>query len=92
MDEKQKIIQEIQRVSNTIAPKKLTRKKFLEFSSTSLGKIRYHFGTWNNAVIAAGLKPNPPDRFPISVYEKISDDKRDDRTDPQNFGNYHRLL
>jgi hypothetical protein len=59
MDEKQQIIQEILRVANLVAPERLTRRIFLSNSSVSRGKIRYHFGTWNRAVVAAGLEPNP---------------------------------
>lgn len=60
MDKKQQIIQEILRVANLIAPARLTRSIFLTKSSVSYGKIRYCFGTWNRAVEAAGLEPNPP--------------------------------
>jgi hypothetical protein len=74
MDEKQKIIQEILRIANLIAPKPLTRNVFLSKCSVSQSKIRYHFGRWNNAVEAAGLDPNPRGARATSV-PKISDEE-----------------
>ena len=74
MDKKQEIIQEIQRVANKVAPKPLTQKDFKKEGDIPLGTIRYQFGTFSNAVIAAGLKPNPPS-IPVSGYKLLSEDE-----------------
>jgi hypothetical protein len=74
MDEKEKIILEIQRVANEVAPKKITKKDFLKLGSISEGKMRYHFNTWSNALVASGFQPNPSS-IHVTKYECISDDE-----------------
>jgi len=74
MDEKQKIIQEIQRMASSIAPKRISSIEFYKNSSVSKGKLRYHFGSWNEALSVAGLEPNPSG-IHISGYKKFSDDE-----------------
>jgi len=75
MDEKQRIIQEIRRVAEAISPKKISISVFKRESKlASEGKVRYHFGSWNNALKAAGLEPNVPG-VNVSGYEKIPDDE-----------------
>jgi hypothetical protein len=73
MDERQQIVQEILRVANEIAPATITRKVFCARSSISASRIRYYFGTWNNAVAAAGLPVNS-DRGTRAV-QKLTDDE-----------------
>jgi hypothetical protein len=74
MDEKQRIIQEILRVARSISPARLTQKLFRQNSSISTRKVEYHFGTWNRAIEAAGLDPNPPG-VPVSGYRRIADEE-----------------
>lgn len=74
MDEKQFIVQEIQRVARSIAPATLTTDAFLKSSSVKVGKIRYYFGTWNEALAAAGLPPNAKG-IRVSGYGKATDDE-----------------
>src|SRR2546425_3105272 len=64
MDEREQILAEIQRVARTIEPQPLTQQAFKREGRVSLQKVRYHFGSWNEAVIAAGLKPNAPGVHP----------------------------
>lgn len=59
MDDRQYILQEIRRVARAIEPEALTRNIFKREGKVSEQKVRYHFGSWNEAVAAAGLKPNP---------------------------------
>ncbi len=74
MDRKQQILQEIKRVAGSISPKRLTKKNFFQESSIPESSVRYHFGSWNEAVEAAGLEPNPPQR-PVSGYKRLSDEE-----------------
>ena len=68
MDEKSRVVQEIQRVANSVAPKKLGQRHFFANSSVSQSKLRYYFGTWSTALEAAGLEKNPPGRH-LSDYQ-----------------------
>ncbi|MEW6713880.1 MAG: hypothetical protein AB1306_02155 [Nitrospirota bacterium] len=72
-DAKSEIISEIIRVSNHVAPEPLTQRVFKRNSKISDSKLRYYFGTFNKAVQAAGLTPNPIN-IPVSGYQKIDDD------------------
>jgi hypothetical protein len=74
MDKKQQVLQEIRRVAESIAPKRLTLKIFLRESSVSTKMVRYHFGSWNKAVEAAGLEPNPSGLH-ASGYKRLSDEE-----------------
>ena len=74
MDRKQQILQEIKRVAESIAPNRLTRKIFLRESSIPETRIRYYFGSWNEAVQAAGLEPNPP-VLHASGYKRLPDEE-----------------
>ena len=60
MDKKTEVIEEIRRVAGEISPDRLTKRAFGRLSRVSEGALRYHFGSFNAAVEAAGLKPNPP--------------------------------
>jgi hypothetical protein len=59
MDKKQEIIQEIKMLANKVSPRPLTQQYFKSESTIPLGTLQYQFGTFNKAVEAAGLKPNP---------------------------------
>jgi hypothetical protein len=74
MDKKQEIIQEIKRLANLVAPAPLTKKLFIKESGIPFSNVRYQFGSFNRAVEAAGLKPNPKG-IPVSGYKKINDDE-----------------
>jgi hypothetical protein len=74
MDEKDRILQEIRRVAQTIAPGPLTQDAFKRESVISWSKVRYYFGSWNKAVESAGLLPNPKG-IPVSGYKRVSDEE-----------------
>ncbi len=54
---KENIIEEIKSISTKLNTKQLRRIVFAQNSDISISAVRYHFGNWNNAVIAAGLEP-----------------------------------
>lgn len=64
MDKRQQIIQEIQRVARDLSKDSLSAREFTTKSHVSESQVSYHFGSWNEAVAAAGLKPNPVDLPP----------------------------
>jgi len=68
------LLQEIRRVVEEIAPERLTIKKFNQKSRFSERKVSYHFGTFNAAVEAAALVPNPP-CVPASSRRKYTDEE-----------------
>lgn len=70
---KDRILDEIRRVANEVAPHKLTQRDFVQRSKIPLNTLRYHFSSWNLAVAAAGLEPNPPSQ-PVSGYKRIPDE------------------
>ncbi|MBI5403247.1 MAG: hypothetical protein HY959_07580 [Ignavibacteriae bacterium] len=72
--QKEDIIKDIQRVAKTFGVKSLKSKDFLKNSNYKLGSIRYHFETWNNALIAAGLEPVDPNKIINEHRIEIKDD------------------
>lgn len=74
VDQKQAIVQEIIRVAHEVAPKRLSSKEFFTKSQITQKKIRYNFGTWNNALQAAGLEPNPSGVH-ASGYKALSEEE-----------------
>lgn len=52
----------------------LTYNNFKRTSSIPISTVLNHFGTFNRAVEAAGLKPNPRG-VPVSGYKRISDEE-----------------
>jgi len=71
---REEIIREIQRVATEIEPVPLTKQAFKRAGRISENKVRYHFGSWNEAVIAAGLKPNASG-FTETVTSKIGEEE-----------------
>jgi len=59
VDRREEIIQEIYRVAKAIEPAPLTQQAFVREGRIPESTLRYYFPTWNEAVSAAGLKPNP---------------------------------
>lgn len=58
MDKKQSIIQEIQRVATLVAPNVVTVRLFARHSDVSTTTVRYAFGSFSEALRAAGFTPN----------------------------------
>lgn len=72
MSKRELILQEIRRVARTIAPEPLTQAIFKKESKIPGSTLRYHFGTFNRAVEAAGLEANPPN-IHAKGYKKLSE-------------------
>ena len=62
LTEKQlEIVAEIQRIAKSLNVERLSQNEYEQHHEiTGLTTVGYHFGSWNRAVIAAGLKPYPP--------------------------------
>ena len=73
MDEKQRILQEIRRVANEVAPEVLTQRAFSKAATFSVSKLRYHFGSFSQAMAAAGIVPNAPG-FGTAPQSRLDDD------------------
>lgn len=58
MRTKEEIIAEIRRVAKALGANLLASRDFKKHGQISLSGVKYHFGTWNEAVVAAGLEPN----------------------------------
>lgn len=54
---KEQIIQEIQAIASRLGQQHVRQRDWKEHASISISSVRYHFGNWNSAVAAAGLKP-----------------------------------
>lgn len=59
MDKKDEIIAELRRVANLLQTSALTASQFSQHGRVSANTVRNHFGSWNQAVEAAGLVPTP---------------------------------
>jgi hypothetical protein len=54
-EQQQEIVDEIRRVAS--GAESLTQNEFEARGRISLTKVRYHFGSWNQAIVASGLGP-----------------------------------
>src|SRR5271155_4134058 len=52
----------------------LTQRQFREKSRVSISTVRYTFGSWNEAVAAAGLEPVPLGGLPELKKQSLPDD------------------
>lgn len=68
-----KIIKDIQRVVNKIG-KPPSANEYAEHGEHGVKTLENHFGTFNEAIIAAGFEPNPPDRSDYTLNEPIHSD------------------
>src|SRR5579862_5351307 len=71
--ERQTIIAEIKRVAG--GADTLTQREFEERSNIGLTTVRYTFGTWNQAIEAAGLLPIPPGSSTPERRQNASDEE-----------------
>jgi len=60
MNKKNEIIEEIQRIAVKLGRKSVKKTEFSRNSKIGISTVRYHFGSWNKAVEAAGLVPIDP--------------------------------
>jgi len=74
-EEKQtEILHEIRRVAQALESQPLTQKAFKRLSRIPEQRVRYYFGTWNKAVVAAGILPNPSGHR-VSGYQSLTEDE-----------------
>jgi hypothetical protein len=57
MYKREGIIDEIKQVARLLGQKSITQREFAKHSKISKSVVRYHFGSWNEAIKAAGLEP-----------------------------------
>jgi hypothetical protein len=57
---KNEIISEIRRIAASLSKKSLKKSDFQKHAKMSSSTVRYHFGTWNDAIKEAGLEPIDP--------------------------------
>jgi len=71
----QEIIAELRRVAETLQTSRLTQQQFSQHGRISRSKVRYYFGTWNQAIKASGLKPIPSGGLPELKRQALPDDE-----------------
>lgn len=57
-DRQEEIITELRRVASKLGKTSISRKEFASNSKINYTKVESAFGSWNKAIIAAGLQPN----------------------------------
>lgn len=58
--EQQRVVEEIRRVAATLNVTRLSQRQFdAHHRLSGVSTAGYQFGSWNEAVLAAGLEPNP---------------------------------
>lgn len=62
--DKQTIITELRRIAEVLSSRHVTQRQFRDNSRISMSTVRYTFGSWNEAVKAAGLDPIPSSGLP----------------------------
>ena len=58
------VVAELRRVAAHIDSDSVSRSQFNEHASISTAAVEQTFGTWNDAILAAGLRPLPPGGVP----------------------------
>jgi hypothetical protein len=68
-EKQDRLVNEIRRIAAILGVDRLTQREFDRYHSFGcLSTVGYQFGSWNRAVVAAGLKPNQSggaDREPV---------------------------
>ncbi len=72
--DKNEIIAELRRVAELLGTSSLTIQQFREQSSISVATVEHEFGTWAQAVQAAGFSPMPSDLRPYRQ-DNVSDEE-----------------
>jgi hypothetical protein len=65
------IIAELQRVAALLDTRTLSRSRFAEHGTVSTGAVEAAFGSWNEAIIAAGLTPLPSGGIPKAEERRL---------------------
>jgi hypothetical protein len=58
------VVEELKRVAETLNTKRLSRSTFVRHGTLSSAAIESAFGSWNEAILAAGLTPFPQGGIP----------------------------
>jgi hypothetical protein len=58
--DKDEIIAELRRVAELLGTTSVTRQQFSQYGRIGVKTVEYKFGTWNQAIKAAGLVPTKP--------------------------------
>lgn len=69
----QAVINELLRVSELLQSRSVSQNEFEQHGNSGLTTVRSTFGTWNQAIEAAGLLPNQPGMF-VKAKSKHSDE------------------
>ncbi|MBI2844632.1 MAG: hypothetical protein HYX78_14660 [Armatimonadetes bacterium] len=64
---KEEIIAELRRVANIIQTQQVTKRQFKLHGKMSTSTVDHTFGSWNEAIVAAGLIPTPMSQLPTEV-------------------------
>lgn len=72
--DKEEVISELRRVATDLNSVRLTQNQFKQYGRVSLGAICNKFGSWNQALEAAGLPTAPPGPNAELHQQKISDE------------------
>lgn len=72
--DKQTIIAELRRVADALQSRHVRQRQFAENSRISVSTVRYTFGSWNDAVKAAGLEPIPSEGLPELKRQALPDE------------------
>lgn len=76
MREQEEIVVELQRVARLLASNRVSQDDYEKHGSMSVSGICYVFGSWNRAIVAAGLEPYDPstaDRPKTEVLELMEE-------------------
>lgn len=74
--DKQEIIAELRRVAEQLGAASLTRRQFKQYSRIGVKTVEERFGSWNQAIEAAGLTPNVSGSgYPSRNYLALSEDE-----------------
>ena len=69
---KEMIIEEIKSIGQKLNKRSLRKIDFAQNSDISISTVRYHFGQWNNALIAAGLEPLTQEDISNKIKERLT--------------------
>lgn len=69
--EQHSAIEELQRVADLLSTRSLSRSTFTKHGTISSAAIEATFGSWNEAIVAAGLIPLPPGGLPKAEQRRL---------------------
>jgi hypothetical protein len=76
------ILDELRRVAGLLESEYLSRGMYQKHGTISSGAVERVFGTWNEAIEAAGLKPLPPGGIPKAEQRRLERLKAPSPTNP----------